>query len=133
MPSLQAILVLSTLATSSLAAPANAPLVPRSFEVPRIRRADVPPKSGAAAMAQAFNKYGWDMVAAQKKFGLAPTSVSAAGTGQGRAAANGSGGAASNGGSVTASVANNGAEFLSPVTIGNQKFNMDFDTGSSDL
>jgi hypothetical protein len=36
-------------------------------------------------------------------------------------------------GEVVAAPADNGAEYLSPVTIGGQKLNLNFDTGSSDL
>ncbi|KAH0361931.1 acid protease, partial [Aureobasidium melanogenum] len=36
-------------------------------------------------------------------------------------------------GEVAATPADNGAEYLSPVTIGGQKLNLNFDTGSSDL
>ncbi|KAI4725999.1 acid protease [Aureobasidium sp. EXF-10728] len=36
-------------------------------------------------------------------------------------------------GEVVATPADNGAEYLSPVTIGGQKLNLNFDTGSSDL
>jgi len=36
-------------------------------------------------------------------------------------------------GEVLATPADNGAEYLSPVTIGGQKLNLNFDTGSSDL
>jgi hypothetical protein len=36
-------------------------------------------------------------------------------------------------GEVIATPADNGAEYLSPVTIGGQKLNLNFDTGSSDL
>lgn len=36
-------------------------------------------------------------------------------------------------GEVTATPADNGAEYLSPVTVGGQNLNLNFDTGSSDL
>ena len=118
MPSLQSVLVLTTLVSSALAAPAPAQHFPRSFEVPRIRNVNAPKRDGAKAMANAFNKFGFGAIGAQKQ-GM-------------RKAANGTTGKGDDGSVGTAS-ANMGAEFLSQVTIGNQKFNMDFDTGSSDL
>ncbi|KAF2754378.1 acid protease [Pseudovirgaria hyperparasitica] len=63
-------------------------------------------------MEKAFRKYGW---------ANASNSTSAA-------AANGT-----ENGEVAASPEDNAALFLSPVTIGGQQFNLDFDTGSSDL
>lgn len=62
-----------------------------------------------------------------------------AGQGQGQAAGNGTGAAqpAANPSGQTGSVTNtpegNDVEFLSPVNIGGQTLNLDFDTGSSDL
>ncbi|KAI9667776.1 MAG: hypothetical protein M1821_000595 [Bathelium mastoideum] len=134
MPSFQSALVLTTLATSALAAPAPAaaPLVPRSFEVPRVRNVNAPPRDGAAAMAKAFSKYGWGTIGAQKAKGMTGASMAGAGAGSVQGASNGTTGKGDDG-SVNTASANMGAEFLSPVTIGNQKFNMDFDTGSSDL
>lgn len=131
MPSFQSVLVLTTLASSALAAPAPAQLFPRSFEVPRIRNVNAPKRDGAQAMAQAFNKFGWGSIGAQK-LGQTGAAMSGAGAGGSSRAANGTTGKGDDGSVGTAS-ANMGAEFLSQVTIGNQKFNMDFDTGSSDL
>ena len=134
MPSFESVLVLTTLVSSALAAPAPAQLVPRSFEVLQARNENAPPRNGLAAMAKAFNKYGWPMPDAVKT-GMAKASVLGAGAGAGAGAvdqaANGTTGG--DDGSVNTASANMGAEFLSPVTIGGQKFNMDFDTGSSDL
>ena len=133
MPSVQSTLLFTTLVTSALAAPApaSAPLVPRSFEVPRIRNVNAPKPDGAAAMAKAFNKFGWGTIGAQKR-GMTGASMSGAGAGSVQQAANGTTGKGDDG-SVNAGLANMGAEFLSPVMIGNQQFNMDFDSGSSDL
>lgn len=49
------------------------------------------------------------------------------------AASTGSSGPGSEDGSVAANPEANEKEYLSPVTIGGQKFNLDFDTGSADL
>jgi hypothetical protein len=62
-----------------------------------------------------------------------------AGQGQGQAAGNGTGAvqpapnASGQTGSVTNTPEGNDVEFLSPVNIGGQTLNLDFDTGSSDL
>ncbi|KAL9088446.1 MAG: hypothetical protein Q9165_006170 [Trypethelium subeluteriae] len=130
MPSFQSALVFTTLVTSAFAAPAPAaPLVPRSFEVLQVRNPNAPPRNGAAAMAKAFAKFGFGNTAVQRR---AMASSAMAGSGSTSQAANGTTGKGDDGSVGTAS-ANMGAEFLSQVTIGNQKFNMDFDTGSSDL
>ncbi|KAL8947323.1 MAG: hypothetical protein Q9222_006379 [Ikaeria aurantiellina] len=66
-------------------------------------------KSGAAAVAATFYKYGKQP----------PANVKAAATG--------------NDGSVTTSPTEFDSEYLTPVTVGGQQLNLDFDTGSSDL
>ena len=66
-------------------------------------------KSGPAAVAAVYKKYG----------GTAPKDVLAA--------------AAANDGTVTTTPEQYDSEYLTPVTIGGQTLNLDFDTGSSDL
>ena len=66
-------------------------------------------KSGPAAVQATFNKYGKQ----------APANV--------RAAASG------NDGTVTTTPTEYDSQYLTPVTIGGQELNLDFDTGSSDL
>ncbi|KAL9031285.1 MAG: hypothetical protein Q9196_000667 [Gyalolechia fulgens] len=66
-------------------------------------------KSGPAAVASTFYKYGKEP----------PANVKAA--------------AASNDGTVVTSPTEYDSEYLTPVTIGGQQLNLDFDTGSSDL
>ena len=51
----------------------------------------------------------------------------------GGASNSGTSGAQGQAGSVTATPENNEAEFISPVTVGGQTLNIDFDTGSSDF
>jgi hypothetical protein len=88
-------------------------VVPRSFKVPRRLnpRAD---RSGPSAMAKAYRKYGWGLIGSKAKNGT-----------------NGNGTKES--GQVAANPEQNAALFLSPVNIGGQTLNLDFDTGSSDL
>ncbi|KAL9001071.1 MAG: hypothetical protein Q9188_005538 [Gyalolechia gomerana] len=66
-------------------------------------------KSGPAAVASTFYKYGKQP----------PANVKAA--------------AANNDGSVVTTPTEYDSEYLTPVTIGGQQLNLDFDTGSSDL
>ena len=66
-------------------------------------------KSGPAAVAAVYKKYG----------GTAPADVLAA--------------AAANDGTVTTTPEQYDSEYLTPVSIGGQTLNLDFDTGSSDL
>ncbi|KAL8720601.1 MAG: hypothetical protein Q9225_002565 [Loekoesia sp. 1 TL-2023] len=66
-------------------------------------------RSGPAAVAATFYKYGKQP----------PANVKAA--------------AANNDGSVTTTPTQYDSEYLTPVTIGGQQLNLDFDTGSSDL
>ena len=66
-------------------------------------------KSGPAAVAAVYKKYG----------GTAPKDVLAA--------------AAANDGTVTTTPEQYDSEYLTPVSVGGQTLNLDFDTGSSDL
>ncbi|KAI9844603.1 MAG: hypothetical protein M1837_005455 [Sclerophora amabilis] len=80
-------------------------------------------------MRRAMNKYGWSApIIAQGTLGdlgTAPTSkgVAPAPTGEDD----------EENGAVSASPEPNDAEYLSPVTIGGQELNLNFDTGSADL
>lgn len=65
--------------------------------------------SGPAALAKVYGKYGKP----------APEDIKSA--------------AANNDGTVSANPEQYDSEYLSPVTIGGQTLNLDFDTGSSDL
>jgi hypothetical protein len=86
----------------------------RSFTHVVKRRVNNGPAAGVNALAAAFRKYNFDMPAA-----MTTTANSKAVTGQT--------------GNVNAQPEQNAAEYLSPVTIGGQTLNLDFDTGSSDL
>ena len=70
--------------------------------------------AGPDAMLKAYKKYGFNLQARQNANNTAPA-----------------GGA--NTGQVAAVPEPNAAEYLSPVSIGGQMLNLDFDTGSSDL
>jgi hypothetical protein len=103
------------LATVVLATP-TPNLQKRSFTHFVKRRANTGSSAGTAALHKAFNKYG---------FANGPTASAKA---QSKAAVSASGA-----GSVAANPQPNDSEYLSPVVIGGQTLNLDFDTGSSDL
>lgn len=108
--------LLATLLAFSMAAPTptKTSIAKRSFKVPRQLNPKMLGKrrSGQAAMEKASRKYGWG------------TSNNAA------VPANGTG---KENGVVGALPEENDALFLSPVMVGEQQLNLDFDTGSSDL
>jgi hypothetical protein len=113
MHSIRAVLLLAAFfAAVALATPTpTRTLQKRSFKHVFKRAApDGVPNAGPAAMRKAYNKFGF-LVARQ-------------------AAANTTGSMA---GKVAANPEPNAAEYLSPVNIGGQTLNLDFDTGSSDL
>jgi len=98
-------------ASLSLAAPAH--IVPRdAFEVTQVAAGSYF-KSGPTQMMRTYNKYA--RVGAK-----APSNVIAAA-------------AASQSGEVSANPEQYDQAYLCPVTIGNSKLNLDFDTGSADL
>ena len=107
----------------------------RSFKVVQKRRDSVTLRvagSGVAAMGKAYRKFGIPL----PETSSAPLSKEL----ESRASSNVEGPqslAATGGGQpssgVIATAEEGDAEFLSPVTIGGQTVNMDFDTGSSDL
>jgi hypothetical protein len=87
----------------------------RSFSHVVKRRVNTGPGAGVNALAAAFRKYNFDMPASMSTTAGSNKAV----TGQT--------------GNVNAQPEQNAAEYLSPVTIGGQTLNLDFDTGSSDL
>lgn len=71
-------------------------------------------------------------VSSPKNYASARVKVASASTTY-AAAGSASTGDSNSTGEVVATPADNGAEYLSPVTIGGQKLNLNFDTGSADL
>jgi hypothetical protein len=120
------VFLFALLAALVLAAPSplrKRNLAKRSFKVPRqLNTAHPTGPNGPAAMRKVFRKYGWvvkdDFVAISK---AANTTADAAAAGGKQS------------GSVAANPEDNAALFLSPVEVGGQKLNLDFDSGSSDL
>jgi len=156
MPSFIQSLFLLALVSLALAAPHNK-IQKRSFKVERVANPAYKgrtPGAGTRALIKAYSKYRMDLPpamydalaaaaspvagvsdAAKKKKGKGSATSSTTGV---TAAANGTTNSAANStGSGTGVVVNTpesgDTEYLSPVNIGGQTLNMDFDTGSSDL
>ena len=126
MATLRIVFFFTLLAAYVLAAPAPAQIKKRSFKVPRHINAPVHARglNGGVALRKVFNKYNLKGgFIAQSKTGDFTPLVS-------EKAANGS---ANGTGTVAANPGDNAALFLSPVQIGGQTLNLDFDSGSSDL
>ena len=115
------------LAALALAAPSQVRrrgLAKRSFKVPRqLNKAHPTGPNGAAAMRKVFRKYNFVV-----KEDFAGYSRAAAGMNATATAAGGN-----KTGTVAANPEQNAALFLSPVDVGGQMLNLDFDSGSSDL
>ncbi|KAF2708871.1 acid protease [Pleomassaria siparia CBS 279.74] len=112
-------------------APTKRNLSKRSFKVPRtLNKAHPRGLNGYDAMRKVYMKYGFTggFIAEQKN----GAGESVAGLKQN--AANATNGASANRtGTVAANPGQNAALFLSPVSVGGQMLNLDFDSGSSDL
>lgn len=90
------------------ASPVEKPVIKKNFSVQQTTPKPTL-KSGAAAVAATFYKYGKQP----------PADVKAAAT--------------ANDGSVTTSPTQYDSQYLTPITVGGQQLTLDFDTGSSDL
>jgi hypothetical protein len=135
MPSIRLFLLVVTLLVAvAFAAPAPARkrnIQKRSFKVPRqLNTAHPTGPNGMAAMRKVFRKYNFEVrenfmatdgFISDKK--QKPNATKPAGATAGK----------NQTGSVIAAPEQNAALFLSPVDIGGQTFNLDFDSGSSDL
>jgi len=115
MPFLRTVLVLvSLLASAALSSPTPQNRVQKRSFIHRVRRSvnTYGPSAGAAAMAKAYRKYGFQLDSIPAVSNAAATAE----TGQ-----------------VAAVPAEDEAEYLEQVSIGGQMLTMEFDTGSSDL
>ena len=136
---LHALLLVGLLAVLGVASPAR--FEKRSFKVERVKNANFGGHNGPRALMKAYQKYSMPIppqllnaIARQneekaqlnnKKASVNPK----AGANNGTAARNGTAGV----GLVTATPEPQDVEYLSPVNIGGQTLNLDFDSGSSDL
>ncbi|KAF2873345.1 aspartic peptidase domain-containing protein [Massariosphaeria phaeospora] len=129
MTTLRLLFLFTFLATITLAVPfpvRKSNISKRSFKVPRnLNTANPRGLNGPDAMRKIFRKYGWvhgGFIAINKdeegSF-LRPKVTAAKET--------------NDTGTVAALPEDNASQFLSPVEIGGQMFNLDFDSGSSDL
>jgi hypothetical protein len=134
MPSLRFLLFVALLAAVVLAVPAPSrkrSLQKRSFKVPRqLNKAHPTGRSGPAAMRKVFRKYNFKT---KEDFMVKDGFISFSKQTQGNATIDAVAGKTNTTGTVAANPQDNAALFLSPVTIGGQTLNLDFDSGSSDL
>jgi hypothetical protein len=136
MPSLRLFLLVAFLAAIVYAAPApvrSRNIQKRSFKVPRqLNKAHPTGPNGAVAMRKVFRKYNFKV---KEEFVVKEGFISQSKQGeQQNATANDAAATAGNGtGTVAANPEDNAALFLSPVDVGGQTMNLDFDSGSSDL
>ncbi|KAF2855662.1 acid protease [Plenodomus tracheiphilus IPT5] len=141
MSSIRFFLLVALLAAIVLAVPAplrQQGLQKRSFIVPRqINKAHPTGPNGPAAMRKVFNKYNFKSKAVfMEKEGFIGQKGEKAQSQRGNRTKKppASGAAARNqSGTVAANPEQNAALFLSPVNVGGQMLNLDFDSGSSDL
>lgn len=112
--------LLSSLACAVVAAPAATPAKPgkgKSFIVKRFENPNYV-RVGAAAVRQAYGKFGWDLPHAFQGVGAASPNDTVGDDVRVAAA----------GGFIPGET-----QFLVPVTVGGQALHMNLDTGSSDL
>lgn len=134
MASLRIFFLVALLAAIVLAVPTPARkrgLQKRSFKVPRqINTVHPTGPNGPAAMRKVFRKYNFevkaDFTVKEGFIGLSKETPKQNSTTTAAADGNQTG-------TVAANPEQNAALFLSPVDIGGQKLNLDFDSGSSDL
>jgi hypothetical protein len=133
MPSFRLFLLVALLAAIVLAAPTperKRGIQKRSFKVPRqLNTAHPTGPNGMAAMRKVFRKYNFKV---KNDFMVREGFISYSKQGMNATASAAAAGANSTG-TVAANPGENAALFLSPVNIGGQTLNLDFDTGSSDL
>lgn len=136
MPSFTHLLLFTILVTLALSAPA--PSAPQkrgqTFKVKRVANPNFVRRDGAAALIKAYRKFGMPLptelaatIERKTKHNGTSTAVTAKSNST-VAATNGTGS-----GTVAATPESGDVEYLSPVNIGGQTMNMDFDSGSSDL
>lgn len=153
-----AFLFLGLLATSVLSAPGH--IQKRSFKVERSPNANFKGRNGPRELLKAYRKYSMPLppalleaiqkqneaAAASAVLDLGQSRAGGKGTGRGRKKQQGgaagvtlggngttSGNTTAGVGLVTATPEASDVEYLSPVDIGGQTLNLDFDSGSSDL
>ncbi|EOA87041.1 uncharacterized protein SETTUDRAFT_135600 [Exserohilum turcica Et28A] len=135
MSSLRFIFFVALLAAVALAVP-SPKIQKRSFKVPRqLNTAHPTGPNGPAALRKVFRKYNFQM---REDFMVKDGFISFSKQSQDNVTTESAAAAAAPGGTnktgtVAANPANNAALFLSPVDVGGQTLNLDFDSGSSDL
>ena len=134
MPSFRLFLLVAFLAAIVLAAPAplsKRNIQKRSFKVPRqLNKAHPTGPNGAAAMRKVFRKYNFKV---KEDFMVKEGFISQSKQSEKQNATSNAVGGKNTTGTVAANPGPNAALFLSPVDVGGQMLNLDFDSGSSDL
>ena len=148
MPSYLSALIFTLLISLVVAAPTTHLRKGRSFKVNRVRNVNFSRYNGTAELVRAYGKWGMELpeglasirntVQEDNGDGLDAGSVSPTAAPAASSSASGnsltpSGNGSGEIGDVTTTPEPQDVEFLSPVEIGGQTINMDFDTGSSDL
>jgi hypothetical protein len=134
MPSFKLFFVVALLVAIAFAvpAPSRRSVQKRSFKVPRqLNTAHPTGPNGMAAMRKVFRKYNFqvreDFMSREGLIGLTKASKNESSV-QTQATAG-----KNQSGTVMATPEQNAALFLSPVKVGGQTLNLDFDSGSSDM
>lgn len=125
-------LVVALFASSVLASPTPKENQKRSFQVDRVPQNNYVP-DGPAALRKAYRKFGIQSTSDTTFDALdfKPANLAASGSKQVPRPDNGGDDEPENG-AVSATPTENDVQYLAPVTIGGQKFMMNFDTGSAD-
>jgi aspergillopepsin I len=133
MQSLLFIVVLFSLSLNALSMPVAPGKHPRgrSFKVDHVKRGDSA-VHGPAALRKAYRKFGIDVTTLN---GVDVSDFKPFDTKQATSGKNVKEGAAESDqtGTVTATSVDGDVEFISPIDIGGQTMNVDFDTGSADM
>jgi hypothetical protein len=134
MPSFRLFLLVAFLAAIVLAVPAplrKKNIQKRTFRVPRqLNKAHPTGPNGAAAMRKIFRKYNFKV---KEDFMVKEGFISQSKQSEQQNTTSDAAGGKNTTGSVAANPGPNAALFLSPVDVGGQMLNLDFDSGSSDL
>ncbi len=134
--SIRFVFFVALLAAFVLARPASVERKDVTFKVPRQLNPAHPGPNGAAAMRKVFNKFS--LKPRDDMAGVIGNTTTSDAKAQPSTSTGGSSTPPTTGGKTTGTVAAvpedmTGALFLSPVNVGGQQLNLDFDTGSSDL
>jgi Eukaryotic aspartyl protease len=136
MPSYFILLITIILVSLVLGAPAEIPsrqLKKRSFKVERVPNPNFAGHDGAAALRKAYIKWGMHPPTAAAVDNLGHSHFNHSHSDHSHSNHSSKAPSGTTNGSVEAKPVGNDVEYVSPIQIGGQTLNMDFDTGSADL